>query len=316
MKLAPDALVFGLGEAAPLAEAIAARLGLVRAADEARDFPDGEHKGRPLVSVDGRDTLVVSRLIGAAPPTTDGRLLRLLFFIGALRDGGARRVGVFAPCLPFLRKDRRTKPGDPLTARYVAQLFEAMGADFLATLEAHDLAALENAFRIPVTSVPGAGIFAPHLAPLAARGDLVVVSPDIGGARRAEALRLALEAATGAPVGNAFVEKHRSGGRVTGSLLAGDVAGRTCLVFDDLVATGTTLVRAAARLKAAGASRVIAAATHAILNRDSAHALADPALDRIVTTDSVLPPPAIATALGDRLEILPVPLEMLPFSVG
>ena len=131
-----------------------------------------------------------------------------------------------------------------------------------------------------------------------------VVSPDPGGAKRAELFREALEAALGRPVGKAFADKHRSAGVVSGDLFVGDVAGTTALVIDDLISTGGTLLRAARAARAAGARRVIALVTHGLFMAGAAEVLADPAIERLVITDAV-PAFRLATrAALDKVDML------------
>jgi ribose-phosphate pyrophosphokinase len=134
---------------------------------------------------------------------------------------------------------------------------------------------------------------------------LAVVSPDTGGAKRAELFREALETALGRPIGKAFVEKHRSAGIVSGDLFVGDVAGATALVIDDLISTGGTLLRAAVAARKAGARRVLALVTHGLFMPGAAETLADQAIERLVVTDAVpafrLPP----GAARDKLDSLP-----------
>jgi ribose-phosphate pyrophosphokinase len=118
---------------------------------------------------------------------------------------------------------------------------------------------------------------------------LAVVSPDAGGAKRAELFREALETALGHPVGKGITEKRRSAGVVSGDLFVGDVADTTALIIDDLISTGTTLVRTARAVREAGARRVIALVTHGLFMPGSVEALADPAIDRLVVADAVPP---------------------------
>jgi ribose-phosphate pyrophosphokinase len=131
------------------------------------------------------------------------------------------------------------------------------------------------------------------------------VSPDPGGVKRAELFREALEVAIGRPVGKGFVEKHRSGGVVTGDLFVGDVAGATALVIDDLISTGGTLLRAARAARQAGARRVIALVTHGLFMSGAAAAIADPAIDRLVVTDTVPPFRLGADAPWDKIDTVP-----------
>jgi ribose-phosphate pyrophosphokinase len=280
--------LFALQGTAELGQAIAEALGQPLAAHEERNFEDGEHKARPLENVRGADVYVVHSLHGGPAASANDKLCRLLFFIGALKDGGAARVTAVAPYLCYARKDRRTKPGDPVTTRYVARLFEAVGADAIMALEVHNPAAFENAFRCPAVALTAAPLFVDYSRALS-RENLCVVSPDAGGVKRAELFRVALEAAVGKPVGKGFAEKHRSTGVVTGDLFVGDVDGATVLIIDDIISTGGTLLRAARMARNAGARRVIGIVTHGLFTQGAAAVIADPAIDRVVVADSVAP---------------------------
>ena len=143
------------------------------------------------------------------------KLCRLLFFIGALKDAGAARVTAVTPYLCYARKDRRTKARDPVTTRYLAKLFESVGTDMIVTLDVHNPSAFENAFRCRTITATAAPLFVDYAKLLADR-PLAVISPDTGGAKRAELFREALEKARGEPIGKGFTEKHRSSGVVSG----------------------------------------------------------------------------------------------------
>jgi ribose-phosphate pyrophosphokinase len=132
-----------------LGEKIALALGCSLAALEERSFEDGEHKIRPLETVAGRDVYVVHSLHGGPDESPNDKLCKLLFFIAALKDAGAARVTAVTPYLCYARKDRRTKAYDPVTIRYLATMFEAVGVDAVVTLEVHNESAFENAFRCP-----------------------------------------------------------------------------------------------------------------------------------------------------------------------
>lgn len=129
-------MVFVLDEAPAFREAVALGLGRELAQFEERVFEDGEHKLRPLADMRRRDVNVVRCLAGSPGTSVNDKLLRLLFFVATLRDAGAARVTVVAPYLPYTRKDRRTKPRDPVTSRYLAQLAGSVGVDRLVALEA------------------------------------------------------------------------------------------------------------------------------------------------------------------------------------
>ncbi len=278
--------LFALAATAELGAAIARAMGQPLATHEERSFEDGEHKVRPLDNVAGADVFVLQSLHGGPSESANDKLCRLLFFIGALRDAGAARVTAVTPYLAYARKDRRTKPNDPVTTRYVAQMFEAVGTDRVVSLDVHNPVAFENAFRCPGVMLTAVPLFVDYVRALNEE-PLCVVSPDTGGAKRAEFFRESLETALGRQVGKGFADKHRSAGVVSGDLFVGDVAGATALIIDDLISTGNTLLRAAKAARRAGATRVLAFVTHGLFMEGAADVIADPALDRVVVTDAV-----------------------------
>ena len=296
--------LFALKATSELGAGVAHALGQPLALHEEREFEDGEHKARPLDPVAGRDVYVIQSLHGGPTASANDKLCRLLFFIGALKDAGAARVTALVPYLCYARKDRRTKPNDPVTTRYVAGMFQSVDTDAIVTLEVHNPVAFENAFRCRTVTLSATPLFV-DFARKFADEDLSIVSPDTGGAKRAEMLRETLEAACGRPVGKAFADKHRSAGIVSGDLFVGDVVGRTALIIDDLISTGGTLLRAARAARKAGARRVLALVTHGLFMPGAEEVLGDPAIERLVITDSVPPFRLARTAAWDKLEILP-----------
>jgi ribose-phosphate pyrophosphokinase len=297
--------LFALQASADVGRAIATTLGQPLAAHEEREFEDGEHKARPLEDVSGSDIYVVQSTHSGPQQTANDKLCRLLFFIGALKDAGAARVTAVVPYLAYARKDRRTKPNDPVTTRYVAGLFESVGTDCVVTLEVHNAAAFENAFRCRTVALTGTPLFVDYVKTIMPNDNLAVISPDAGGMKRAELLREALEAALGRPVGKGLAEKHRSAGIVSGDLFAGDISGTTALIIDDLISTGGTLLRTARSARAAGAKRVIALVTHGLFMPGSAEVLADPAFDGVVVSDAVPPFRLDHPEQNKKLTILP-----------
>lgn len=296
--------LFALDASRAFGERVAAALGLPLAAHEERAFEDGEHKARPLESVRGRDVYVLQSLHGGPDRSPDDKLCRLLFFLGALRDAGAARVTAVIPYLAYARKDRRTQPRDPVTSRYVAHLLEAMGAEAVLTLEVHNLAAFDNAFRCRAVHLDSRALFAAPLAAAMGDGPVVVASPDPGGVKRAQLFREHFERRLGRPVGAAFAEKRRTGGVVSGELLVGEVAGATVVVVDDLISTGGTMRRCAEACLARGAARVFAVAAHGLFTGDAASAMASPALARTFVSDTVPPFRLPPDLLGTRVEVV------------
>jgi ribose-phosphate pyrophosphokinase len=299
-------LLFALKSASDFGHHIARRLDRPLQEHEERDFEDGEHKIRPLVDVEGGDVYLVAGLHGDGDQSVNDRLCRALFFVGALRDAGAARVTVLAPYLCYARKDRRTQPRDPVTTRYVAQLFEAMRVDRMVTMEVHNLAAFQNAFRVPTTHLVPYEIFSRHVMTIAGDDRVVVVSPDLGGAKRADLFRQSLEASLGRPVSKAVADKQRSLGRVTGDLFMGDVAGTLALLLDDLVSTGGTMARVARQCRERGAGRVVVMATHGVGGVAALDNLAGPDIEQVILSNTVPQSQDFVAALGERLTILDV----------
>lgn len=296
--------LFALDASRSFGEGIAAALEVPLARHEERGFEDGEHKTRPLEVVRGEDVYVVQGLHGDPAQSANDKLCRLLFFVACLRDCAAARVTAVVPYLAYARKDRRTKPRDPITTRYLAQLFEAVGTDAVVTLDVHNVAAFENAYRCRSVPLDSRRLFAPRLKELVGGDPVVVASPDPGGVKRAQLFREHFERLLGRPVGAAFLDKRRSGGVVSGDLLVGEVAGAVVIVVDDLISTGGTMRRAAEACLAQGAARVVAVAAHGLFTGEAARTIAAPSLARVLVSDTVPPfrlPPSL---LAERVEVV------------
>jgi ribose-phosphate pyrophosphokinase len=294
-------MLFALDASRDFGEAVARELGTALAAHEEREFEDGEHKTRPLVSVRGRDAYVLQSLYGDARQSVNDKLCRLLFFVGALRDASAARVTAVVPYLGYSRKDRKSKARDPVTTRYVATLFEAVGTDCVVTLDVHNLAAYQNAFRCRCEHLEANPLFAEHLLPLLRDAEVSVVSPDAGGIKRADSFRQRLSAALKRPVAAAFAEKYRSGGIVSGEALVGDVDGKVVVIVDDLISAGSTVARAATACRLHGATRVFGVAPHGVFAQAANTVLGECDVERIVVTDTIPPLRVTDPRLKSRL---------------
>jgi len=237
--------VFALKGSEELGASIASALGRDLDAHEERDFEDGEHKARPLVGVRGEDVYVVHSLNGTPGASANDKLVKLLFFIAACKENGAARVSAITPYLAYARKDRQTKARDPVTTKYVAQLFEAAGTDCVMVLQVHNLAAFQNAFRCRTVHLDTRKLFYPVIKDLADRQP------------------------------------------VAGTLFAGDVHDASVFIFDDMIGSGGTMVRAAQACREHGASRVYAFAAHGLFGEGSGDFFASDAIDGVVVTNSV-----------------------------
>jgi ribose-phosphate pyrophosphokinase len=301
-----DALVlFGLTGSRPFAEGVAKALGIPLTEHEERDFEDGEHKIRPLQSVRGKDTYLLQSLHSDARSSVNDKLVRLLFAIGCLKDSAAGRITVLAPYLAYARKDRRTQPRDPVTIRYLAQMLESVGMDRLVTLEVHNLAAFQNAFRCGTEHLMPDGLFVDGLLTfLDGDESLVVMSPDAGGVKRAERFRASLGARLGRELPLALMEKSRGKGVLKIGRLVGEVRDSTVVIVDDLISTGRTLVGAARACKEAGARQVVAAAAHGVFSAEAEEVLAAEELERILVTDSIQPFRLSSDLVHRKVEVL------------
>jgi ribose-phosphate pyrophosphokinase len=284
-----DFCLFALRESHAFGQSIADALGVSLCTHEESEFEDGEHKMRPTVNVRGKDTFVVQSLYGDAAYSVNDKLCRLLFFLGALRDAAAARVTAVVPYLCYQRKDRKTEPRDPVTTRYLAGLLESVGVDRVLTMDVHNLAAFQNAFRVRTDHLEARPLFVDRVADVTGDHDLVVLSPDEGGMKRMNRFAEGLRAVLAREVPTAFVEKMRSRGRVSGGTLVGDVEDRVVVIIDDLIGTGTTIAQATEACAAHGAHAVHVAATHGVFVGDADQKLAHPALTSVLVTNTIPP---------------------------
>lgn len=306
MEFASPPVLFSLNATRELGEGIARYLELPLSKHEERDFEDGEHKVRPLVSVRGRDVYVIHSLYGDATESVNDKICRLLFFIGAIRESGAARVTAVIPYLAYARKDRQTKPRDPVTTRYMAMLLEAMGTDVVIVLDVHNIVAFQNAFRCRTEHLDTRRLFAEHIRERVGSAPVVVVSPDSGGVKRTQLFQVMFEKLIGRAVGTAFMEKRRSAGVVTGNLLVGDVKDAVVLVIDDLISTGGTMLRAAEACLEQGARSVYALAAHGLFVGEAEKTICDPRLSITIITDTVPPFRLEPDIIEQQIEIVSV----------
>ena len=284
-----EPVLFALEGSQEFGQTLASQLGITLADQENRAFDDGEHKSRPLANVRGRDVYVLHTLFGEEAFSANDKLLRLLFFIATVKDAGAKSVTALLPYLAYARKDRRAKSQDPVTTRYVAQLFEAMGVDCVVTLEIHNQGAFDNAFRCRTMHLEAHSLFVNAIRDQVGNEPVVIVSPDAGGTKRVDRFRDAWEDSAGEQPPTAFLEKRRDNGKVTGDAVVGDMTSKVAIIVDDMVASGTTLLRAAEACKNKGATRVFGVITHALFGPGSEQLYRAGAMDQLFITDSVTP---------------------------
>lgn len=285
-------------------ETVARALGQTLGSLVEQEFEDGEHKLQVAEDVRGHDVYAIQSLYAEPGQSVNDKLVRLLFLIGALQAGGARRVTAVIPYLAYARQDSQTKPGEPVGTLQVAKMLEAAGVDAVVTLDVHNLAAYQNAFRCKTWHLDTRELFVDHILGTFAGENLVVASPDVGGIKRAQLFLDTLAARTEHPVGFAFMEKRRNGGVLSGSAVVGEVAGATAIIFDDMIASGGTMARAADAFQAHGASRVLCMAAHGLFVGGAPELLGRGGIDRFVVTDTVAPFRSPADLIAARIEVV------------
>jgi ribose-phosphate pyrophosphokinase len=269
---------------------VAQQLGTALAEHEEREFEDGEHKIRPLENIRDKDVFVIQSLYSDPQQSANDKLCRMLFLLGAVRDASAGRVTAVMPYLAYARKDRKTQTRDPVTTRYIASMIESVGVDRVVTLDVHNLAAYQNAFRCHSEHLEANKLFIAHLEPQLAKEDrIVVVSPDVGGIKRADRFRQALGRALDKELSMAFVEKARARGVLSLGRLVGDIKDSVVIIIDDLISSGSTMVHAARACKEQGAKKVFAAASHGVFTGNASENLKDESLDQVIVTDTIPP---------------------------
>ncbi len=273
-------LVLVSGRAHPsLAEAIAEELDSVLLPSKAFSFANGELYVRFNESVRGCDAFVIQ---SHSEPINEW-LMEQLIMVDALKRASAKRVTVVAPFYPYARQDKKHRGREPISARLVADLFKAAGAHRIMSVDLH-APQIQGFFDGPVDHLFAMPVLLAHMRKVLDPETLTVVSPDIGRVRVADIWSDKL----GAPL--AIIHKRRDPlvpNHVTVHEIVGDVRGRVCLLVDDLIDTGRTIVAAAEALKENGAVRVVVAATHAVFSDPAAHYLQSGSIDSVVVTDTL-----------------------------
>jgi ribose-phosphate pyrophosphokinase len=289
-------LVLVSGRAHPkLAREIADELGSELVPTDVRTFANGEIYARFDESVRGSDAFVIQ---SHSSPINEW-LMEQLIMVDALKRASAKRITVVAPYYPYSRQDKKGRGREPISARLVADLFKAAGADRIMSVDLH-AAQIQGFFDGPVDHLFAMPVLLEHFREKLNPELLTVVSPDMGRVRVADIWSGKLDA----PL--AIIHKRRDPlvpNQVSVHEIVGDVNGRICLVVDDIIDTGRTIVKAAEALKANGAIRVIVAATHAIFSDPAVQLLSSAAIDSVVVTDT-LPLPAHKTF--DTLTVLSI----------
>lgn len=298
-----DLCLFALSETRDFGQAVAQAIGTTLSSHAESEFDDGEHATRPMVNVRAKDVYVVQSMYDAPNLSVNDKLCRLLFFCGALRDAAAARVTAVMPYLGYQRKDRTTEPRGPVTTRYLASILEAVGVDRVLALDVHNLAAFQNAFRVRTDHLEARPLLLDHVLRTTRGEDLVVISPDEGGVKRAHRFAKTLRARTDQTVTVAFIEKIREAERVSGGTLIGDVDGRAAVIVDDMISTGTTIRRATEACAEGRAASIYAAATHGVFVGNAPQILNTEHLSGLFVANTIPPFRLKGTPVESKLHV-------------
>ncbi|MFO1070446.1 MAG: ribose-phosphate pyrophosphokinase [Geminicoccaceae bacterium] len=263
----------------PLAEAIAASMRVELTKATVQRFADMEVFVEIHENVRGEDVFIIQ---STSYPANDN-LMELLVIIDALRRASAKRITAVIPYFGYARQDRKTTPRTPISAKLVANLVTTAGAHRVLTMELH-AGQIQGFFDIPVDNLYSTPWMVPDIINNIGTDNLVMVSPDVGGVSRARGFAKRLD------VGLAIIDKRRERAGVSEVMnVIGDVAGKRCVLIDDIVDSGGTLCNAADALLKAGAASVQAYVTHGVLSNGAVARVAASRLERLVISDSIRP---------------------------
>jgi ribose-phosphate pyrophosphokinase len=281
----------------PLAEAVAAALGQPLTRASVRRFADMEVFVEVQENIRGEDVFVVQ---STSYPANDN-LMELLIALDALRRASARRVTAVIPYFGYARQDRKSGPRTPISAKLVANLITEAGANRVLTMDLH-AGQIQGFFDIPVDNMQAAPIFARDIQERFAGRNVMIVSPDVGGVVRARAI------ATRLGTDLAIIDKRRQAAGVSEVMhVIGEVEGRDCILVDDIVDSGGTLVNAARALIENGAKSASVYVTHGVLSGGAVARIASSPIELMVITDSILATEAVRLA-GNIKQLTIAPL--------
>lgn len=292
-----DIKIFSANSNPRLAKQIAEKLGLPLGKSDVTTFSDGEIAVSINESVRGSDVFVVQ---STCAPVNDN-LMELLIMMDAFKRASAARITAVIPYFGYARQDRKAKARDPISAKLVADLITAAGADRVLTMDLH-APQIQGFFNIPVDHLVGAPILSNYFKDYIQKKpdeEYIVVSPDLGSVTRARNFAARLDC----PI--AIVDKRRQKANVSEVMnIIGDVRGKNVILLDDMIDTAGTLCNAAAAIvEKGGAKSVIAAATHAVLSGPAVERLKGSLIENVVLLDTIALPPEKQL---DKFTVLPI----------
>ncbi len=269
----------------PLAEEIAAHLGMKLSEVEIATFANSESYARFSDSVRGCDAFVIQSI----SDPVDHHVMQQLIMIDALKRASAKRITAVAPLYPYSRQDRKARGREPITAKLMADMYEAAGANRMVSVDLHT-GQIQGFFDVPFDHLTAMPLLADWFAENVLEDDFVIVSPDAGGVRLADKWLQHLGEFHGLSGQVAFMHKRRSKDARNVSetkSVVGEVDGKVCVVVDDMIDTAGTLTKGVDVLKEAGAAEVYAAATHPLLSEPAVDRIKNSQIEQLVVTNTL-----------------------------
>lgn len=277
-------MIFSGSANPPLAEEVAAHLGMKLGQVELSRFSNSESYVRFSDSVRGCDAFVIQSM----SDPVDHHVMEQLIMIDALKRASAKRITAVAPFYPYSRQDRKARGREPITAKLVADFYEAAGADRVTAVDLHT-GQTQGFFDVPFDHLTALPLLADHLAQ-SLEDEVVIISPDAGGVRLADkwAEHLSEYHAISTQVGFLHKKRRKDARNVSETLaIVGDVEGKVCVIVDDMIDTGGTLTHGAESLVEAGATDVVAAATHPLLSGPAVDNIKNAPISRVVVANTL-----------------------------
>lgn len=273
----PKLKIFALNSNKPLAEKIAAEVGVPLGKSSVKRFSDGEIQINIEESIRGDEIFLIQ---STSAPVNDN-LMEILIMIDALRRASAKTINVVLPYYGYARQDRKARSREPITAKLVANMLTMAGADRILALDLHAVQ-IQGFFDIPVDHLMGAPLLADYFLSNDLAENAVVVSPDHGGVTRARKLADFLKT----PI--AIIDKRRPRPNVSEVMnIIGNVNGKRAIIIDDMIDTAGTITLAAQALKDTGATEVFACCTHPVLSGPAIQRIEDSVIKQMIVTDSI-----------------------------
>ncbi len=279
--------IFGLNGTHKFAESVAESLDINLNRHVEKYFPDREPYVRADENVRGCDVYVIQSLYTDEHESVNDKFIKLLYFIGSLKDASAERVTAVIPYFGYQRQDRKTESRASITTKYVAMMLEAAGADRVLSMDVHSLAVFQNSIRIPTDHLEAKNLIVDEVA-ICLRNqqeEIAVLAPDSGGAGRADRFRKSLAAKLAKKIPLVHMDKIREGSEVHGNTISDNIEGKIIIAVDDMISSGSTLAKAAETVEKFGGNFWGACATHGLFVGDVGSNLAK--INNIVVTDTI-----------------------------